>query len=160
MGVCLSRLLWVRYADRNRKKRLEQGFKAADLLIQNGGFDVIALDLGGIEESLIRKVPLSTWFALRASRSALLVLLTHSAAQSRAALTPQLGQAGPQCSGAAGLSHAQIVANVQFNIEIGKARTKKASRRRTYEIHSTSAVGVSHVCMYSCSRFCSSGVIN
>jgi recombination protein RecA len=127
-GVCLSRLLWVRCVDRQRMKRLEQAFKAADLLIQNGRFGIIALDLGGIEQSLIRKVPLSTWFrfarVMEASPSALVVLLTHSAAQSCAALTLELGQAAPQCSGL-GISHAQILANVQFNIEVGKARTKK-----------------------------------
>jgi recombination protein RecA len=129
IGVCLSRLLWVRCEEPNRMKRLEQAFKAADLLIQNGGFGVIALDLGGIEESLIRKIPLSTWFrfarVMEASPSALVVLLTHSAAQSCAALTLQLGQAAPQCSGVAGISHAQILGNVQFNIEVGKTRSKK-----------------------------------
>src|ERR1051326_2126075 len=36
MGVCLSRLLWVRCGDRSRMKSLEQAFKAADLLIQIG----------------------------------------------------------------------------------------------------------------------------
>jgi recombination protein RecA len=128
MGVCLSRLLWVRCAERYAMKRLEQAFKATDLLVQNGGFGLIALDLGGIEENLIRKVPLSTWFrfarVMEASPSALVVLLTHSAAQSCAALTLQLGQAAPQCSGT-GISHAQVLANVQFNIEVGKTRTKK-----------------------------------
>lgn len=132
VGVCLSRLLWVRCADRNRMKCLEQAFKAADLLIQNGGFGVIALDLGSIEESLIRKIPLSTWFrfarVMEASRSALVVLLTHSAAQSCAALTLQLGHATPRCSGAAEISHAQLLTNIQFNIEIGKTRTKKPAQ--------------------------------
>lgn len=128
IGVCLSRLLWLRCAD-HPMKRLEQAFKATDLLVQNGGFGVIALDLGSIEEKLIRKIPLSTWFrfarVIEASRSALVVLLTHSAAQSCAASTLQLGQVSPQCSGAVGLSHAQILANVQFNVEISKTRTKK-----------------------------------
>jgi recombination protein RecA len=135
MGICISRLLWVRCGDRNRMKRLEQAFKAADLLIQNGGFGVIALDLGCIDESLIRRVPLSTWFrfarVMEASPSALVVLLTHSAAQSCAALTLQLGQAALQSSGAAGLSHAQILANVEFNIEVGKTRTKPVQGTRT-----------------------------
>jgi len=44
MGVCLSRLLWVRCTERVMKT-VEQAFKAADILIQNGGFGVIAIDL-------------------------------------------------------------------------------------------------------------------
>src|SRR5438067_8583973 len=40
-GVQLSRLLWVRCA-----QNAEQALKAADLLIQGGGFGVVAMDLG------------------------------------------------------------------------------------------------------------------
>ena len=43
-------------------KAVEQAFSAADILIQNGGFGMIALDLGNVEERLIRKIPLTSWF--------------------------------------------------------------------------------------------------
>jgi hypothetical protein len=129
MGVALSRLLWVRCGDRNRMKATEQAFKAADILIQNGGFGVIALDLGNVEENLIRKIPLVTWFrfarVMEAQPTALVVLLTHSAAQSCAALTLQLGSAVPQWSGQRDTSHGQILSDVQFNLEISRTRTKK-----------------------------------
>ena len=129
MGVCLSRLLWVRCGDRSPMKRLEQAFKAADILIQNGGFGVIALDLGNVEESLIRKVPLTTWFrfarVMEALPTALVVLLSHSAAQSCAALTLQVGQASPEFIGPTDSSHGQIITNVQFNVEVARTRTKK-----------------------------------
>lgn len=128
-GVCLSRLLWVRCADRNRMKCLEQAFKAADILIQNGGFGLIALDLGNVEESSIRKIPLTTWFrfarVMETLPTALVVLLSHSAAQSCAALTLQIGHAVPQWSGQPETSHGQILSSVQFNVEIGRTRTKK-----------------------------------
>lgn len=61
MGVCLSRLLWVRCIERGMKS-VEQAFKSADIPIQNGGFGVIAIDLGNVDERLIRKIPLTTWF--------------------------------------------------------------------------------------------------
>src|SRR5262249_51819792 len=61
-GVNLARVLWVRCARHQRLKPLEQAFKAADILLQNGGFALIAVDLGNIDEKLIRKVPLTTWF--------------------------------------------------------------------------------------------------
>ena len=83
-------------------KAVEQAFKAADILIQNGGFGVIALDLGNVDEKLIRKIPLTTWFrfarVMEALPTALVVLLTHSAAQSCAALTLNMG-ASSQWSG-------------------------------------------------------------
>jgi recombination protein RecA len=129
MGVCLSRLLWVRCSDRNRLKSVEQAFKAADILIQNGGFGVIAIDLGNVEERLIRKIPLTTWFrfarVMEAMPTALVILPTHHAAQSCAALTLHVGQATPQWSGLLATSHGQILSDVRFNLEIGRTRTKK-----------------------------------
>jgi hypothetical protein len=126
-GVCLSRLLWVRCSDRGMKS-VEQAFKAADILTQNGGFGVIALDLGSVDEKLIRKIPLTTWFrfvrVMETLPTALVVLLTHSAAQSCAALTLKMG-ASTQWSGSNKASHTRLISNVQFNLDIGRTRTKK-----------------------------------
>ena len=126
-GVCLSRLLWVRCSGRGMKS-VEQAFKAADILIQNGGFGVIALDLGNVDEKLIRKIPLTTWFrfarVMEAMPTALVVLLTHSAAQSCAALTLNM-DGSPQWSGIGTASHTQMISSVQFGLEIGRTRTKK-----------------------------------
>jgi hypothetical protein len=63
MGVCFSRLLWSRCGDRGMKA-LERSFRATDILIQNGGFGVIVLNLSYIEEKLIRKIPHTSWFCL------------------------------------------------------------------------------------------------
>ncbi|HET9183237.1 MAG TPA: hypothetical protein VFP59_13960 [Candidatus Angelobacter sp.] len=41
---------------------LEQAFKATDILLHNGGFALIAVDLSSIDEARLRKVPLTTWF--------------------------------------------------------------------------------------------------
>ena len=61
-GVNLKRMLWIRCGGRNIKA-LEQAFKAADLLLQgSGGFGLIMVDLAGISERFVRKIPLSTWF--------------------------------------------------------------------------------------------------
>ncbi len=40
-----------------RLKPVEQAFKAADILVQNGGFGVIAIDLGNVEETLDQENP-------------------------------------------------------------------------------------------------------
>lgn len=127
VGVCLSRLLWARCIDRGMKA-VEQAFKAADILIQNGGFGVIAIDLGNVEEKLVRKIPLTTWFrfarVMEALPTALVILLPYSAAQSCAALTLNLG-ASAQWSGTQTVSHTRLISSVEFNVELGRARIKK-----------------------------------
>lgn len=62
-GVHLPRLLWVRCGRSPVKlPPLEQAFKVADILLQSGGFGLIAVNLSGISERVVRKVPLSSWF--------------------------------------------------------------------------------------------------
>jgi recombination protein RecA len=74
-GINFSRLLWVRCGkSKTRLRRLEQAFKVADILLQSGGFGLIVVDLSGVSERIVRKIPLSTWF--RFSR----VIEKHSAA--------------------------------------------------------------------------------
>lgn len=90
-GIDLKRLLWVsgqppRAADlwgpghfppleragraRDRKTtdpgaHVEQVLKAADLLLQSGGFGVVILDLSDIPPAIARRVPLTSWFRFR-----------------------------------------------------------------------------------------------
>jgi recombination protein RecA len=83
-GIDLPRLLWVRCKNqrdgvedrgpqpacfspdgvesRIKLPPLEQAFKAADILLQSGGFGLIAVDLSGIPEYIVRKIPLTSWF--------------------------------------------------------------------------------------------------
>lgn len=133
VGVCLSRLLWVRCSECGMKA-VEQAFKAADILIQNGGLGLIALDLGNVEEKLIKKIPLTTWFrfarVMEALPTALVVLLTHSAAQSCAALTLNM-DASSQWSGTKKISHTRLISSVQFDLAIGRTRTKKPVQNAT-----------------------------
>src|SRR4051794_32467043 len=59
-GVDLSRLLWVRCAH-----NAEHALRAADLLIQGGGFGVVVMDLGDTPERTARRISLTSWFRLR-----------------------------------------------------------------------------------------------
>jgi hypothetical protein len=59
-GVCLARLLWVRCGH-----NAEHALRAADLLIQSGGFGVVALDLGDTAAASARRISLTSWFRLR-----------------------------------------------------------------------------------------------
>lgn len=58
-GVQLENLLWVRC------RTLDQSLRAADLLLQGGGFGLIALDLTDIAPETVRRVPLNAWFRFR-----------------------------------------------------------------------------------------------
>jgi recombination protein RecA len=126
-GVCLSHLLWVRCSGR-RMKSVEQAFKAVDILIQNGGFGVIAIDLGDVDEKLIRKIPLTTWFrfarVMEPLPTALVMLLPYPAAQNCAALTLNVS-ASAQWSGTGTLPHNQLLSKVEFNVEVVRTRTRK-----------------------------------
>jgi hypothetical protein len=59
-GVRLPRLLWVRCSH-----NAEHALKAADLLIQGGGFGLVAMDLGDTPSKTARRISLTSWFRLR-----------------------------------------------------------------------------------------------
>jgi recombination protein RecA len=64
-GIDFAKFLWVRCGKTRQKlPPLEQAFKASDILVQSGGFGVIAVDLSGIPEKVTRKIPLTYWFRL------------------------------------------------------------------------------------------------
>jgi hypothetical protein len=58
-GIALEKLLWVRC------KNIDQALRAADLLIQAGGFGVVAVDLSDVPAKTVRQVPLNAWFRFR-----------------------------------------------------------------------------------------------
>lgn len=71
-GVKLEQLLWVRC------RNIDQALRSTDLLIQGGGFGLIALDLGDTPPHIVRYVPLQVWFRFRRaveSTPTILVLL-------------------------------------------------------------------------------------
>ncbi len=82
--VDFQQLLWVRCTpaeprknsperQRNTAKpeiksdmaRLGQALKATDLLLQSGGFGLVAIDLMGIPHAAARRIPLTSWFRFR-----------------------------------------------------------------------------------------------
>jgi len=131
-GVNLERLLWVRCEHKSSMRSLEQAFKAADIIVQNGGFGLIAVDLGNIEERAVRKVPLATWFrfarVIEKMPAALVFLLTHPVAQSCAALTLHLSSEGVLWRGPGHVSHAVFLSSLGYEVEIGPARMRKPVR--------------------------------
>jgi recombination protein RecA len=84
-GVQFERLLWIRCGEsspqkhfstrqkadskrnegRNAENRLEQVLRVTDLLLESGGFGVVALDLADLPPPAARRIPLATWFRFR-----------------------------------------------------------------------------------------------
>lgn len=58
-GVDLKQLLWVRCRNFNHSLR------AADLLLHDGGFSFVCLDLGDVPRETVRRLPLDAWFRFR-----------------------------------------------------------------------------------------------
>jgi len=58
-GTSLEHLLWVRC------RTVDQALRATDLLIQGGGFGLIALDLSDAPAKSARQIPLNVWFRFR-----------------------------------------------------------------------------------------------
>jgi recombination protein RecA len=98
-GVELRQLLWVRC------RSLDQSLRAADLLIQGGGFGFIALDLSDIAPETVRHVPLNAWFRFRRAvedtSTVLLVLEQESNAKTCASLVLQMKMRSAQWSATA-----------------------------------------------------------
>jgi recombination protein RecA len=59
-GVLLPHLLWVRCGG-----SAENALKATDLIVQAGGFGIVALDLAGVPARDARRISLASWFRLR-----------------------------------------------------------------------------------------------
>lgn len=88
-GVELKQLLWVRCHN------IEQALRATDLLLQGGGFGLIAVDLSDIPQETTRTVPLNVWFRFRRavedSPTILMLLEQESNAKTCASLVLRLG---------------------------------------------------------------------
>lgn len=59
-GLQLNRLLWV-----NCKGNPEHALKATDLLLHGGGFGLMVFDVGDTSDSLLRRMPMASWYRLR-----------------------------------------------------------------------------------------------
>jgi hypothetical protein len=75
-GVELKKLIWIRCGG-----NAEKAMRAADLMLHNGGFGVVALDLADLPQNMLARIPPASWFrfrrAVEAAPTALVVLSTR-----------------------------------------------------------------------------------
>jgi hypothetical protein len=103
-GLDLSRLLWIR--DRGDAAR---ALKAVNLIVQAGGFGLVAFDLADVPGPMIRQFPYTTWMRLsrviEGSQTMLLLLGRERIARSAGGVTLTLDDAGGLRGRWAGASH-------------------------------------------------------
>jgi recombination protein RecA len=130
-GVTLDRLLWVRCAENSPQKCLEQLLRAADLLLESGGFGLIALDLGDLPQLEARRIPLTTWFryrrAVEHTPTVLLAIERDSIAGSCSSLLIKLGPQGHRVKESAipqlaAPTHAQLLTELEITSELLRSR--------------------------------------
>jgi hypothetical protein len=98
-GIALGKLLWVRCHN------IDQALHSMDLLIQAGGFGMIAVDLSDVPTKTVRQVPLNAWFRFRRAvedTPTILLLLEQE-------------------------PHAKTCASLVLRLEAGEARWTEAS---------------------------------
>ena len=124
---------------------LEQVLKATDLILQSGGFGLIALDLAGIPEKSVRRIPLASWFrfvrAVEHTRTALLVISEVPCAQTCAALAVKVWNSSAiSHQPSAKPSHAEVLKEIQVETEIIRTRLDRKPMQSVRTSFSTQAV--------------------
>jgi recombination protein RecA len=114
-----------------REGRLEQVLKTTDLILQSGGFGLVALDLAGVPDKFVRRIPLASWFrfqrAVEHTKTALLVVSEFSCALTCAALALRLCAEPSAISHqpSATPAHAQLLESVRVKAEIARSRLER-----------------------------------
>ena len=154
-GTDFDRLLWVRCTDNSRQMprgaekknltnnrfpkfenaehRLEQLLRAADLLLESGGFGVIVLDLCDFPQEIARRIPMTTWFRFRRAventPTVMLAFQRQSIAGSCSTLQIKLQAAADPTKNETGNctipAHAQLLTKLKITAEVVRSRIER-----------------------------------
>jgi len=161
-GINFEKLLWVRcgtdekvFPSRRRsakqnqtEARLEQALRVTDLLLQSGGFGVVAIDLGDMPFAMARRVPLASWFrfqrAVEHTPTVLLVITPAACTQSCAALLLQM-KAAKKLSAfssqrSAEIPHTRLLEGLEIHAEVVRSRFQRKPPKSVTTAFSTKAV--------------------
>ncbi len=135
-GVDLRRLLWVRCREGAERKnnpgtprpakrrkpwsRLDQALRAADLVLQAGGFGAVVFDMGLVAPEHALRVPLASWFRFRQAaertQATFLLLSQTSCAKSCSAVQLRLDRLRTRHE-----NH-QVLSGMRFQAELVRDR--------------------------------------
>jgi len=132
--------------------RLEQALRVTDLLLQSGGFGLVAIDLGDVPDAAARRIPLASWFrfqrVVEPAATVLLVVAQAPCAQTCASLLIRL-QAGRKPSALShqllaeekiGPAHAQLLDGLQIEGELLRSRLQRKPAQSIITAFATKAV--------------------
>jgi hypothetical protein len=132
--------------------RLEQALRVTDLLLQSGGFGLVAIDLGDVPDAAARRVPLASWFrfqrAVEPTATVLLVVAQEPCAQTCASLLIKLRGKLPAVSsqlsveGKSGPAHAQLFDGLQVEGELLRSRMQRKPAQSITAAFATKAVRI------------------
>ena len=90
-GIDLDRLLWIRGDVGPADRIVDRALKALNLVLQAGGFGVVAIDLADVSPRVLRSLPFTTWLRLQriveGSDTACLLIVPEPLARSAGGLT-------------------------------------------------------------------------
>jgi hypothetical protein len=112
----LRHLVWVRCRD------LERAFAAADLLVRDGNYAALVLDLRGLGERALRRHPASAWFRLhRAAEGGSAAMLVQTAFPLIPSVRWRLVLRAPQPLEALRLPREEIAERISVEVDRGRA---------------------------------------
>ncbi len=121
--------------------QVERALKAADLLLQGGGFGLAVVDLADVPPDVARRVPLTSWFrflrAVEHTPTALLVLEQEPNAKTCAALVLRMVMRNQHSAvsktadtkNIAVPPHAQLFRGITVEVELLRARIDQAQKK-------------------------------
>jgi recA bacterial DNA recombination protein len=120
---------------RQAEHGLEQLLRATDLLLESGGFGLVALDLSDLPLQAARRIPLTTWFRFRRAvehtSTVLLAVEQKSIAGSCSSLLIELEAAGnrisepPLYSQFPAPAHTQLLTGLEITAELMRSRLER-----------------------------------
>jgi recA bacterial DNA recombination protein len=134
--------------------RLEQALRVTDLLLQSGGFGLVAIDLGDVPDSAARRIPLASWFrfqrAVESTSTVLLVLAQAPCAQTCASVLirlrsgEKLSALSSQMSTRSGPrpAHAQLLDELHIEGELLRSRIQRKPAQSVTAAFATQAVRI------------------
>lgn len=122
-GVRLERLVWVRCGGNT-----EHALRAADLLLQGGGFGFIAFDLGDTPSRTARRISLTSWYrfrrAIENTRTVMVVVGLEPYARQCASLALEVRRGRTVWTGSP--QGAQLLTGMEIQVERRKPAGKAA----------------------------------
>jgi recA bacterial DNA recombination protein len=134
---------------------LDQALRVTDLLLQSGGFGLVAIDLGDVPDVAARRIPLASWFrfqrAVEPTSTVLLIVAQAPCAQTCVSLLIRL-QPGKELSAISSQlpvknklwpAHAQLLDGLQIEGELLRSRTQRKPAQSVTTAFATKAVRIS-----------------